>query len=409
MKHIGIIGGGASGITAAILAGRAGFETTIFERNDRIGKKLLTTGNGRGNVSNLDLGIRHFHSQNKSFPTSVLEQFQREEREQFFRSLNISLVEDGKGRLYPVSLQVSTLLNMMREELTRLKVNELTNTFIKEIYKRDEQFYLKDQQEEVHTCDFLILATGGQSLPRSGSDGKGYELAQSVGHSLTPLFPGIDALELDFPYLKHVAGTKVQGKINLCYKGKKIQEETGEILFTREGISGPPVLELAREVNRLKSDLSIKMPLINFLDQQEDLKNELFGRAYTYPDWMVGEFIEGIVGKKLRHVLLKENHLESELPVSYLNYPVLEKLIDMMFEIEIPVTGTRGWNSAQVTCGGINTREINSDSLESKKVADLYFTGEIMDVDGDCGGYNLHWAWASAHFVIKQIKSKLHA
>ncbi len=409
MKHIGIVGGGASGIAAAILAGREGFEVTIFERNDRIGKKLLTTGNGRGNVSNIDLDLRHFHSEDENFPAAALENFNEEMREQFFRSLNISLVEDGRGRLYPISLQVSTLLNMMRLELERLGVHELTETFIKKIEKRGEFFYLEDQEGEEYSCDYLILATGGKSMPRSGSDGKSYPLAQSFGHQLTTLFPGIDALELDFPYLKHIAGTKVQGRIELYHRGEKIQEGFGEILFTREGISGPPVLELAREVNRHQSNLSIKMPLINFTEQHEDLKDELFGRTYTYPDWTVGELIEGVVGKKLTHVLLKENKLDPTLSVSFLDYLVLEKLIRKMFEIEIPVKGTRGWDSAQVTCGGIDTKDVHEKTLESKKVRDLYFTGEVLDVDGDCGGYNLHWAWSSAHAVINSIKNKIDA
>lgn len=404
MAEIGVIGGGSAGLTVALLAARKGHYVSIFERKDRVGKKLLSTGNGRGNVSNVDLDLAHFHSENEGFPSSILKAFGPEELKAFFLSLGLDLVEEQRGKLYPMTLQAATVLNMLRRELEAYDVEIHEESMVHSIKRHKNKIELITHEGAHYDFDKVVLATGGKSMPKTGSDGSGYGLLTSHGHRLTKVFPAIDALILDWPYLRHVAGTKVQGEIQLKEDGQTIQREYGEILFTREGISGPPVLDLARKVNTASGKLTISMPLINYLDRQgTNYGEELIGRMYMQSDWPIRDFLEAIVGKTLVHPVVKTLKLNREEPIGYLDISTMEAIVDYLFEVEIPVLGTRGYNYAQVTCGGLDTRDFNRETLESNLLPNVYAVGEVLDVDGDCGGYNLHWAWASAYCVANQL------
>ncbi|MCD1146564.1 aminoacetone oxidase family FAD-binding enzyme [Peptoniphilus sp. KCTC 25270] len=390
---IGIIGGGASGLACGIFLAREGHEVKILERGDRVGKKLLATGNGRCNVSNVDLSSHHFHSVEGEVFSSILEEFTGEDTKEFFESLGMDLVEEARGKLYPITLNSNTVLNAFREELSRLGVEEITQWKVREIQKEKKGFRLIGQGELF--VDRVILATGGKTMAKSGSDGNGYGLLETFGHKKSKLFPGICAVQLDSPHLRHLSGTKVVGEIELYNGKKKIFSSHGEILLAKDGISGPPVLDLARYVNCGRGDLFVKFPLLNHLDQRPSNYREIL-ESRTYLDRSLESFLQGIVSKKWIHVICKELNLSPESSVMDLEYEQRQTVLDLLFGMEMKVLGTRDFESAQVTCGGLRLEDFDEKTLESKRVPGIFAIGEVLDVDGDCGGYNLQWAWASA-------------
>ncbi|MDD7363596.1 MAG: aminoacetone oxidase family FAD-binding enzyme [Peptoniphilus sp.] len=395
---VAIVGGGVSGLTLGGLLASEGIDVTIYERKNRVGKKLLATGNGRANVSNVDLKYSHWHSESE-LPFDPGRYFSPEKRDAFFERLGLDLVEEDRGKLYPRTLQAQTVLNALRRAFASFGGIERTDTFIASIERRGGTFALLSNEAE-YAADVVVVATGGRSMPESGSDGKGYGLLEGFGHRLTRTFPGISALECRSPYLKHLSGTKIEGEIALFKDGRRVDRRSGEILFAKDGVSGPPVLDLARTVAEEKAEYTVSIPMINHLEQSGDFRAYLEGRSYI--PQTVEAFLEGVVSKKWIHVVLKTLNLKRDESIDLLDYDKRAELLDLLFAFTLPVTGVRGFDYAQVTCGGIALDEFTED-LESKKCPGLFAIGEVLDVDGDCGGYNIHWAMASAHRVFEKI------
>lgn len=395
---IGIIGGGVSGLTLGVLLASAGREVTIYERKNRVGKKLLATGNGRANVSNKDLALDHWHSEG-ALPFDPGVYFSPELRDAFFERLGIDLIEEDRGKLYPRTLEARAVLNALRALFLSYGGEEMTDTYIASIEGEKGHFILRSN-ENIYEAEDVIVATGGRAMPNSGSDGKGYGLLTALGHRLTPTFPGISALICSSPYLAHLSGTKVEGEIALYREDELIEKKRGEILLAKDGISGPPVLDLARVVGEEESPFTVRFPMINRLEQGDNLYEVLENRSYR--TMTVEHFLQGIVSKKWIHVVLKSCGLKREETTDLLDYDTRKKLLDLLFDFPLSVVGVRGFDYAQVTCGGIALDEFSSD-LESRKCPGVYAMGEVLDVDGDCGGYNIHWAMASAHRVAEAI------
>lgn len=395
---IAIIGGGVSGLVAGCLLAEAGCTVTIYERKNRVGKKLLATGNGRANVSNADLSSDHWHSESP-LPFDPGTYFSAEARREFFDALGIDLVEEDRGKLYPSTLQARTVLNALRRRFFAARGEELVETCIDRIEQSKSGFLLASGENSFF-ADKVIVATGGMAMPQSGSDGKGYGLMKAFGHKKTRTFPGISALLCESPYFKHLNGTKVQGRITLYRNGERIASEEGEILLAKDGISGPPVLDLARAVGEGKGDYAVSFPMLNHLDQLPDYRNILEGRSYL--PVAAKDFLDGILSNKWVHVVLKDCGLKGEEPMDQLSWEERDRLLNLLFSFTLPVTGVRGFDYAQVTCGGIALSGFSAD-LESLYAPGLYAAGEVLDVDGDCGGYNIHWAVASAHRIARAI------
>ena len=395
---IAIIGGGVSGLVAGCLLAEAGCAVTIYERKNRVGKKLLATGNGRANVSNEDLSSCHWHSESP-LPFDPGAYFSAEARREFFDALGIDLVEEDRGKLYPSTLQARTVLNALRRRFFSSGGEEVVETCIDTIEKSKGGFKLASGEKSFF-ADKVIVATGGMAMPQSGSDGKGYGLMKAFGHKKTRTFPGISALLCESPYLKHLNGTKVQGRITLYRNGKTIASKEGEILLAKDGISGPPVLDLARAVGEGKGEYTVSFPMLNHLEQLPDYRNILEGRSYL--PVAAKDILDGILSNKWTHVVLKECGLKGEEPMDQLSWDERNRLLNLLFSFTLPVTGVRGFDYAQVTCGGMALSGFSAD-LESLHAPGLYAAGEVLDVDGDCGGYNIHWALASAHRIARAI------
>lgn len=399
--EIAIVGGGVSGLCAGCLLAEAGMHVSIYERKNRVGKKLLATGNGRANVSNVDLAACHWHSEGE-LPFDPGSYFSAADRRAFFEAMGIDLVEEDRGKLYPSTLQARTVLNALRRRFFAAGGEEVVDTCIDALTRTKKGFVL-ESGGRTFFADKVIVAAGGMAMPQSGSDGKGYGLLKALGHKKTRTFPGISALLCDSPYLKHLNGTKVQGSVALYRDGEKIAEEEGEILLAKDGISGPPVLDLARTVGKREGNYTVAFPMLNHLNQMEGYREVLEGRSYL--PMKVEDFLDGILSNKWPHVVLKECGLKGDEMMDGLSWKDRDRLLNLLFHFSMPVTGVRGFDCAQVTCGGMALDGF-SDDLESIHVPGLYAAGEVLDVDGDCGGYNIHWALASAHRIARSMIKK---
>lgn len=407
-----IVGGGASGMTAAIVAKDFGLDVAIVEGTDRVGKKILTTGNGRCNISNRCVAepFINYHSNCDNFFSSVLSQFGVDDTLNYFLSLGLPIVPLKGGKLYPQSLQASSVVDILKMSLEDRNIPLYTGCKIKDIHK-DKIFKLSTNNDEykLFTCENLILACGGKSAPKTGSDGSAYNLAKSLGHSITKLLPGIVQLKLDYNHLKALSGVKFDGYAKLFVNDEEVKEDFGEILFTDYGISGPPILQISALASQATSTGKKTEVVVDLMpnytkDELIDFLECHFAILSHRP--ILNAFI-GVINKKIIPVLLKECGItDLHMPCYELSWKEKNKLIQTLKSWKFTCTGTNDFNQAQVTIGGVTASEINPDTLESKIVPNLHFAGEIMDVHGDCGGFNLQWAWSSGYVAAKSIANK---
>lgn len=408
-----IVGGGASGLMAAITAKDYGLDVAIIEATDRIGKKILTTGNGRCNISNRGISspFINYHSENNNFFINTLTSFTVEDTENFFLTLGLPIIELQNKKLYPKSLQASSVVDIFRLALEDKNIPLYTSCKIKDIHK-NKRFILSTDNDEykLFTCNKLVLACGGKSAVKTGSDGSGYNLAKSLGHSLIEPIPGIVQLKLDAPYLKSISGVKFDGYATLLVNNEAIRKEFGEILFTDYGISGPPILQISGLASRSFSKNEKVEIVVDMMpkESKEYLSDFIENHLAVFSYRAISNALIGIINKKLIPTILKCAGIQNiHTPCYELTWKEKNNLINLLKEWKFTCIGTNGFNQAQVTIGGVNTKEVNPNTLESKIVKDLYFCGEILDVDGDCGGFNLQWAWSSGHFVAESIYTSI--
>lgn len=412
MRHdLIIIGGGASGIIAAITAKNFGADVAIIEGNNRIGKKLLTTGNGRCNISNKNITIKRFHSENSNFFEPVLKSFSLSNTIDFFNSLGLPLVTLEEGKMYPMSLQSSSVIDILRSALEERNIPIYLESKVDNIKANRKNFkiHIADKDTE-YECSKLILACGGKSAPKTGSDGSGYTLAKNLGHTIITPVPALVQLKLNYKKLKALSGIKFEGSAEIIIDGKPVQKEFGEILFTDYGISGPPILQLSRNASKAllyKKDTAIKIDIMSNISK-EDLKEFLENHWGAFGYRSVHDSFIGLINKKMIPILLKESGIEDIHKSCWeLTWKEKESILNLLKEWEFEVIGTNGFNNAQVTAGGVNTAEVNPETLQSKIIPNLYFCGEMLDVDGDCGGFNLQWAWASGYTAGKSAAESM--
>lgn len=397
-----IIGGGASGMTAAITAKDFGLDVAIVEGTDRIGKKILTTGNGRCNITNslISFPFENFHSANDGFFIKSLNKFSVEDTKAFFLNLGLPIIELEKGKNYPQSLQASSVVDILKMALEEREIPVYNSYKVKSIHKSKGKFTLSTGNEDssVIKCKKLIMACGGKSAPKTGSDGSGYTLAKSLGHSIIESNPAIVQLKLSHNKLKALSGIKFNGYAEVLCDGKSIRKEFGEILFTDYGISGPPILQISREASLgCFKGKEVKI-LVDIMPDKslKELEDFLEGHFAVFSCREVINSLIGVVNKKMIPILLREAGIDNlHKPCYELTWKEKKALINLMKSWEFKCVGTNGFQAAQVTTGGINTKEVDSETLQSKLVDNLYFCGELLDVDGDCGGFNLQWAWSS--------------
>lgn len=400
-NRIIVIGGGAAGMMAALSAKENGGDVLILERNNRVGKKILATGNGRCNYTNINLTIDNYHG-DRDFVNSAISQFNVEKTIDYFERLGITPAIEDNGKVFPLSFQSSAVLDVLRYKMEEEAIEIITDAHVSDI-KKNKNFLVSLKDKSIYQGDKVIIATGGMALPSSGSDGTGYSLCKKLGHSVVDIFPGLVQLKLQSEFLKALDGVKFIGVAGIYIDGKLILEDSGDILFTSYGISGPPILQLSRTalgyLNKGKQ-VNLKVSII-ITKTVVELREYLIDRFNNMPNRIVELSLIGLINKRLIIPILKEINIDKNKKVSELSLDEINKLANILIAWEFTVTGSQSWGNAQVTAGGINTNEIKKDTMESKLVDGVYIVGELLDIDGDCGGFNLQWAWSSGYIAGK--------
>lgn len=395
-----IIGAGASGVTAALAASENGCDTGILEGGDRILKKILSTGNGRCNITNSNIDIHRYHGTYPQYPRKILSAFSKEDAISFFEALGLPLVTLEEGKVFPMSLQASSVIDILRMSLSEHNINIYLNSKVTKITRKNNTFKVETQKGDIFTCERLILACGGSSAPQTGSDGSGYKLASSLCHKIIKPLPALVQLKLDYDHLKALSGVKIQGSVKILVDNKEIRKEDGEILFTDYGISGPPILQISRIASlSLNEKKSVNISLDLFPDiSYKSFEDLLMTRFENFSNRSISENLIGVINKKMIPIILKDCGISDihELTV-HVPYKDKIKLCSLLKDMSFVVNGTNSFKESQVTAGGVDTNDISDTTLMSKLVPNLYFAGELMDVDGDCGGFNLQWAWSSGY------------
>lgn len=392
--NIIIIGAGPAGMVAAINAKNENNNVILIEKNDRVGKKLLATGNGRCNYTNLNLSEDNYSS--PSFVKKTIDEFSNEDLINYFSLLGLESTTDG-NRVYPITLKANSVLNILIYWLDKKGIDIRSNTEVKEIKKNKNGFDVITSHDKIE-ADIVIAAFGAKSMPASGSDGKSFEILKKLGLKITELKPALTQVKLESKYLKHLSGTKVLGKAKLFKKNKEIDERNGEILFTNYGISGPPILDLSVNISE---DNFIEVPLINNVD--ENTVDKLYSRYYMLEDFSLEEYLIGIVDKNFIHYIIDYLNLDKNTAMNMISMADFQKIIEILLKSKFKVIGTTGFKNSQVTRGGVDLSEVNNWDYSSKKFKNLYIIGEALNIDGDCGGYNLHFAFASGYRLGKML------
>ncbi|MBQ8210819.1 MAG: aminoacetone oxidase family FAD-binding enzyme [Clostridia bacterium] len=416
-KTLCVIGGGASGMAAATEAARYAknhkldIKIVIFEKLPKVGKKILATGNGRCNILNSEPAKDKFFG-NRKVINSVLDKYTVESNVEFFMSLGLYLTHEADGRLYPLSLQASSVLDALRFELERLNVEIICDTPVTSISRKGNGFLLND---EIY-ADSVIIAGGGKSSSVHGSDGSAFNLLSSMGIRIKPTFPALTAVKLKNKD-GSLKGVRAHGEIMIVENGKVVASDSGEIQYTEYGISGIPVMNISRHVAE-HFQLHKKGKIIAAINTLPDfLPEEIFSyivtRSKSNPELLCENLLSGLMPKKLGISKLRAAGIAPESTVGTLTKNHIAVLTEVINSQLFEISGTLGFDNSQVTAGGADTSFFNPSTLECEKINGLFACGEVLDVDAVCGGYNLTWAWSSGrcagYNAIKNLSEKTDA
>lgn len=409
-----IIGGGASGLAASIHAARSGADVTILEHNDRVGKKILSTGNGKCNLTNLHMNADCFRGADPRFIQSVLNQFTVADTLDFFGELGI-YPKIKNGYVYPNSEQASSVLDVLRQEAEYLKVRVITQAHAAHIRPQGRNAgFLTEYSGGSQQSDTVIVAAGSKAAPVTGSDGSGYELVKELGHRIVRPLPALVQLRSDKnPVFKQLAGIRTDALVTIVSEEQRLAFDRGELQLTDYGISGIPVFQVSRFASNALAHKRKVTALIDFLPDLEagKVRSLLESRKAFRPQRACEDYLTGLFPKKLAHVLLKLAGISLSAQAGSLSARQVAALTGQIKEFCVPITAANPFANAQICCGGADTSQICPDTMESRLIRGLYFAGEIVDVDGICGGYNLQWAWstgaaAGRHAAVKTQERK---
>lgn len=395
---LAIIGGGASGMAAAIAASGQGVAVVLCESQARLGRKLLATGNGRCNLSHQGFSDANYHGTHPHFVHEALARYDEADTLAFFEKLGLVVTTDERQRYYPATLQAAAVLDVLRLAIEEAGVRVCTETRIERIQQaKNGHFILRHKGGSIH-ADAVIVAAGGEASPKLGGTRDGYQLLESLGHRLIATAPGIVQLEADVRSLKAAGGLKREMGLTLLADGQPIASDAGEVLITSYGISGPPVLQCAgHAVRALARGARVEARLNLFPAETADtLEAQLISRHAVLPQRSAAAFFVGLLPRLFAQCALKACGIA---PDAALRRADLQALAAQLSAWPLTVKGTRGLAEAQVTLGGIDTADLDSASLQSWIVPGLFACGEVLDIDGDCGGYNLQWAWSSGRLA----------
>ncbi len=402
--RIGIIGAGASGMAAAITAAHtAQNQILLFERQARVGRKLMATGNGRCNLTNRRAGIQSYHGSRPGFVQPALREFSVDNTLNFFEALGLYTVTEEGGRVYPYSDQANSVVDVLRFALDRKNIELHLGTEITAV-KREAEGFLLRAGEQTFLVDRLIVSCGGVAGGKLGGSLSGYQLLRSLGHHCTKLYPSLVQLKTDPTLVRGLKGVRANAALELLLNDTLLATARGEVQFTEYGVSGPAVFDLSRAASTCEGGV-LRLNLLPDLST-ESLLSSLCIRISRLPRLKCEDLLTGILHNRLGRVILKACQIPLEQPITSLNWKQLTAAVELCHGLELELRGTMGMEHAQVTAGGICLEEFDPDTLQSRLVPGLYATGEVLDIDGDCGGYNLQWAWSSGQLAGQLRRGK---
>ncbi len=400
---VAVIGGGASGIMAALMAADNGLKVTLFEKKDRIGKKILATGNGRCNFTNMKMGSGFYYCEDAAFVDEILNKFSNEDLINFFKGLGL-LIKDKNNYVYPYSEQASSVLDVLRIALAEKEkaININTESEVIDIKHKNDKYVIKTQGNNTYEFDKVIISTGSKSGLSKKETVNGYDLCKSLGLKISKLYPALTQIKCEGLNFKAISGVRSDCIIKAFDKDTLKMEECGEILFTDYGISGIVSFQISHFIVCAldeKKKIKIIIDLLPGLSVDE-LKTFLEAKMLLHPDLTLEELFTGIVNKKLVFEILKINNLKPKLLIKDADKDILIKALLNIKELSLTPLCVNDFDSSQVTAGGVLTSELTAD-LEAKSHKGLFITGELINVDGVCGGYNLQWAFSTGAIAGK--------
>lgn len=390
---LGILGAGASGMAAALAASEnPETQVLLLERQARVGKKLSATGNGRCNLTNLHASEGGYFGEAPAFARPALSAFPPEETLDWFRSLGLYTVAEDSGRVYPFSDQANSVVDVLRFALNRTNITLKTGFEVEKIKKTPEGFRLESAGEGL-SCDRLIIAAGGLAGTALGGSMSGYRLLMKLGHHATRLRPALVQLKTDWAGVESLKGIRTECVARVYRDETLFAESKGQVQFTQYGLSGPVIFEVSRDVGQGSGNWKCILDLLPEISE-DDLRKELFRRLET--GWAAEELLTGILHNRLGRVVARRAGVKIDRDLSA---GAMETVAELVKAFPVPITEPMGMDSAQVTAGGIRTEEFDPETMESRLVPGLYACGEVLDIDGACGGYNLQWAWSSGRLA----------
>ena len=393
---IAIIGGGASGMAAALAAAEnPAAEVILLERQARVGKKLSATGNGRCNLTNLHAGVQGYHGEDAAFSQYALNRFSPEETLAWFRKLGLYTVAEESGRVYPYSDQANSVVDVLRFALEKPNITLHTGFEVEKVKKTTTGFHIEGTEGAIE-CDKLIVACGGLAGTKLGGTMSGYKLLRSLGHKATRLRPTLVQLKSGWGGCASLKGVRANCHAAIYHDDVLHNESSGEIQFTELGLSGPVMFEISRDACEGKGVWECRLDFLPDISETE-LQNMLLPRKNT--NLTVADLLTGILHNRLGRVLTQEIGIPGYVPVAQLEEAELVRICHGVKHFSVSLTEPLGMDAAQVTAGGILTRDFDDKTMESRLVPGLYACGEVLDIDGDCGGYNLQWAWSSGRLA----------
>ena len=399
MAHILILGGGAAGLAAALAAAQTDptARVTVLERSPRPGKKLLATGNGRCNLTKLQLAPAHYHGEAPDFAAYALSRFDVDPTLAFFRGLGLLTVAEPGGRVYPLSDQAGSVVDVLRFALDEAGVAARPAFEVTDLRKTKRGFAVSSAEETL-TAEKVILCAGGLAGGKLGGSMSGYQLLESLGHRRTALYPALVQVKTDPTFVRSLKGVRADAAVSLRRGKSVLAESRGEVQFTDFGVSGPAVFEVSRAAAAGKGGLTVHLDLLRSLNSGETAALLRCRRA-DMPHLTTENLLTGVLHNRLGRTLVRYAGYDLTTPLPELAEADLQAIAAAVHDFALPVQGTLGFDGAQVTAGGIRTAEFDPQTLQSRLVPGLYAAGEVLDIDGDCGGYNLQWAWSSGNLA----------
>lgn len=397
MSKVVIIGGGFSGVVSAIYASKNN-DVTILERNDDILKKLLMTGNGRCNYFNENQNIDNYHSKTLELIKDIINENNINELLKFYKEIGI-VPKIKNGYYYPFSNQALSAKNALVNKLKEANVNIITNYYVEKVVKDNNKFIINDDI----ICDKLIISTGSKAYPKTGSDGSGYDILRSFDLNISDINPALVPLVSDNKYLKELSGIRCDAKVSFYSENEFIKSDIGELQLVDYGVSGICIFNLSYLFYKYNGKKTIKVNFIPFIDTKEELIKYLDERnKIMNNNKKVSELLNGILNTKLINVIIKNSNIK-DIMYKSLDGEEKERLCESINNFEFNIISTKSFDKSQVVTGGLYLDEINIKTMESKKISNLYIIGELLDIDGICGGYNLTHSFISGFLAGKNV------